>query len=174
MVKIQLVAAEAGKTISGVRYMLVSPADSKRVMFVGNNNAHFLTKDGGATYELVNSLVPFEDIKLHPTDPDAILAAEDTCATKKGTDCYRKLWMSKSFGREWIFLAERVQQFDWFSSIPQDIRPITWVGGPKFTCPQHCHQIIATIFRSQKAGHQNLDTWDTDIDFIITKDLFKT
>ena len=148
MVKIQLVAAENKKTITGVRYMLVSPADSKRVMFVGNNNAHFLTKDGGATFELVNSLVPFEDIKLHPTDPGSILAAEDTCATKKAKECYRKLWMSKDFGKEWTFLAERVQQFDWFLSIPEDIRPVTWIGGSKNSF--HRHQIIATIFRKSK------------------------
>lgn len=172
MVKIQLVAAENKKTITGVRYMLVSPADSKRVMFVGNNNAHFLTKDGGATFELVNSLVPFEDIKLHPTDPESILAAEDTCATKKAKECYRKLWMSKDFGKEWTFLAERVQQFDWFLSIPEDIRPVTWIGGSKNSF--HRHQIIATIFRKSKNGHQNLDTWDTDIDFVITNDNFKT
>jgi hypothetical protein len=172
MVKIQLVAAENKKTITGVRYMLISPADSNRVMFVGNNNAHFVTKDGGATFELVNSLVPFEDIKLHPADPDSILAAEDTCATKKQKECYRKLWMSKDFGKEWTFLAERVQQFDWFLSIPEDIRPLSWIGGGKNAI--HRHQIIATIFRKNKNGHQNLDTWDTDIDFVITSDKFKT
>lgn len=75
-------------------------------------------------------------------------------------------------GREWIFLADRVQQFDWYMSIPQNIRPTSWIGGAEHAF--HRHQIIATIFRPTKTGHQNLDTWDTDIDFVITKDNFKT
>jgi len=172
MVKIQLVATQHQKSITGVRYMIVSPADRNYCIFVGNDNTHFVTKDAGATYTMVNSLVPFEDIKLHPKDPMALLAAEDTCATKKNTDCFRKLWMSKDFGQEWVFLADRVQQFDWYMSIPETIRPTSWIGGSKNSF--HRHQIIATIFRTNKQGHQNLDTWDTDIDFVITNDNFKT
>merc|ERR1719440_1902898 len=89
MTKIAQVATAAGKSITGVRFMLMSPADPNRALLVGNDQAHFVTKDAGSSYQLINSVVPFEDIKLHPTDPEAILAAEDTCATKKTAECYR-------------------------------------------------------------------------------------
>ena len=94
MPKIQQLAKDGKKSITGVRFMTVSAADPNCLLMVGNNNAHFVTKDAGDTYALVNSVVPFEDIKLHPYDANAMLAAEDTCASKKSKECYRKLWIS--------------------------------------------------------------------------------
>ena len=41
------------------------------------------------THMLCQPVVPFEDIKLHPYDANAMLAAEDTCASKKSKECYR-------------------------------------------------------------------------------------
>lgn len=168
MSKFSDVASKQQKTISGIRYLLVSAADPNRIFFVGSGNTHFVTRDGGVTYEFVNSVVPFEDIKLSPSDPDAMIAAEDTCASGKSRECYRKLWASYDFGRSWTFLADRVQQFDWLDAMPPAMRPSQWnpEGKP--------HGIIATIFRKHKRGHQNLDTWDTDIDFVVSLDDFKS
>ena len=57
MPKIQKLAKDASKSITGVRFMTVSSADPNCLLMVGNNNAHFVTKDAGNTYELVNSVV---------------------------------------------------------------------------------------------------------------------
>jgi hypothetical protein len=169
MTKLQAVAANSKKTVSGIRYMLASKADPNSVFFVGSEDSHFTTTDAGKTFKLVNSIVPFEDIKLHPTHKECMMAAEDTCSGKaktKGGPCYRKLWVSHDFGQSWTHVADRVQQFDWTEEVPVGIRPRNWHPS--------AHSIIATIFRKGKDGNQNLDTWDTDIDFIITNDEFKT
>ncbi len=170
MKKLQAVAQQKGKTISGIRYMLASKADPLRVFFVGSEDSHFTTTDGGKTYKLVNSVVAFEDIKLHPEHGECMMAAQDTCSGgnkgKQGKVCYRKLWVSHDFGQSWSHIADRVQQFDWTAEVPKSIRPKNWKPS--------AHSIIATIFKKGKSGNQNLDTWDTDIDFIITNDEFKT
>ncbi len=169
MKKLQAVAQGKGKTVSGIRYMLASKADPLRVFFVGSEDSHFTTMDGGKTFKLVNSVVAFEDIKLHPTHAECMMAAQDTCSggnAKKGQPCYRKLWVSHDFGQSWSHVADRVQQFDWTEEVPKNIRPKNWKPS--------AHSIIATIFKKGKEGNQNLDTWDTDIDFVITNDEFKT
>ena len=148
--------------------MLASKADPLRVFFVGSEDSHFTTKDGGKTFQLVNSVVAFEDIKLHPEHAECMMAAQDTCSGGKSSQkpCYRKLWVSHDFGQSWSHVADRVQQFDWTAEVPKNIRPKNWKPS--------AHSIIATIFKKGKAGNQNLDTWDTDIDFVITDDEFKT
>jgi hypothetical protein len=80
MKKLQAVAQGKGKTVSGIRYMLASKADPLRVFFVGSEDSHFTTMDGGKTFKLVNSVVAFEDIKLHPTHAECMMAAQDTCS----------------------------------------------------------------------------------------------
>ena len=72
MKKLQAVAQGKGKTVSGIRYMLASKADPLRVFFVGSEDNHFTTMDGGKTFKLVNSVVAFEDIKLHPTHVESV------------------------------------------------------------------------------------------------------
>ena len=96
------------------------------------------------------------------------MAAQDTCSGGKSSQkpCYRKLWVSHDFGQSWSHVADRVQQFDWTAEVPKNIRPKNWKPS--------AHSIIATIFKKGKEGNQNLDTWDTDIDFVITDDEFKT
>ena len=84
-----------------------------------------------------------------------------------------KLWISKDFGASWNFLAHRVQQFDWLSAIPPSMRPVSWQENAMSELDNSGHEIIATVFRSHKKGHQNLDTWDTDIDFIVATNNFK-
>ena len=143
MKKLQAVAQGKGKTVSGIRYMLASKADPLRVFFVGSEDSHFTTMDGGKTFKLVNSVVAFEDIKLHPTHAECMMAAQDTCSggkAKKGQPCYRKLWVSHDFGQSWSHVADRVQQFDWTEEVPKNIRPKNWKPS--------AHSIIATMLCS--------------------------
>ena len=107
MKKLQAVAGQKSKTVSGIRYMLASKADPLRVFFVGSEDSHFTTKDGGKTFQLVNSVVAFEDIKLHPEHAECMMAAQDTCSGGKSSQkpCYRKLWVSHDFGQSWSHVA---------------------------------------------------------------------
>ena len=125
------------------------------------------------------TLLPRTEADVHPRKLDRCVWGHQTPHTQrvhdgrsrhlqcpKKTPCFRKLWVSHDFGRSWVNVVDRVQQFEWTEEVPKAIRPKNWQPGP--------HSIIATVFRKGTTGNQNLDHWDTHIDFVITEDEFKT
>lgn len=107
---------EEDSTRNGVLAMHPSDADPARVFFKGGGTVHWVTYNGGRTFHAIRPRLRLHEVKLHRTDPEAILATKlsDVCSGLSTSGfCYQSLYISYNFGTTWKEVVQYVQQFAW-------------------------------------------------------------
>ena len=68
---------------SGILSFHVSPADTSRIFFRGTNRQHWLTTDRGVKYVPLEPSFVIKEVKMHPTEPEWMLASHLTEGCKR-------------------------------------------------------------------------------------------
>ncbi len=154
-----------GATLSTTRVisMIPSPIDPTRVFFLGNGKNHWSTTTEGRQYNVHNDL-PLHEVKLHPKDAKLVLAStmSKSCHDGSRGSCYKQLYVSYDFGKSWTMKTNYIVQFDWAHNLLDHQAK----GLPM-------NAIFFTEFKTKK-GNQKFGSWDRDIDFFISKDMFES
>merc|ERR1711998_246778 len=109
-----LVEEQNGKT--GVAEIIVSEANRDYVFFQGHGETHWVTRDGGKTYDMLAGSFPIKQVMLHKTNPEWLLASKWSAGCKKTEakqNCSIEAHMSLDLGRSWKYLESYVAQFGW-------------------------------------------------------------
>lgn len=155
-----------GTTLRGVTGIIKS---EHVMLFLGEEGMHVLTKDHGKTYVPLWHPHKLSEFKLHPSQPNLLLASTLTprCYTADADGlCYKNLLYSSDFGDSWKVLQEFVVQYEWTRSMKTHAQDY----------PQDA--IFATLHNSEQmhenGHHQVFGKWDNRVDFVVSKDLFVT
>ena len=136
------------------------------IFFMGRSHVHWVTHNGGASYTAMeNREYPFHEVKFHPLDTHKLLAAtlSEKCTNAAAAgNCYKNLFYSSNSGKSWRFLHHYIVQYDWGHKLGAHV-PHTMARDA----------IFFTEYNN-KFVDQRFGTWDRDIDFYITHNLFKT
>ena len=149
----------------GVVSMELSGADKNRLVFLSDGRVHWATSDAGRTYKQITDTYRFHEVKLHPKDGNMMLTCvlSDKCHDSSESGyCYKKLYVSKDFGKSWKFLTDYIVQFDWAHNLQR---------GQADKLPKV--SVMASEFKS-KRGDQRFGYWDRNIDFVISNDLWES
>lgn len=149
------------------------------MLFQGPGHMHWTSKDFGETYEAQptpgKTLGYGASIKIHPTQPDWVLSLvrRNECikeATAISRWCAKDLFFSEDFGATWRNLTEgssgrvaSVWDYEWAAVLH---------GKEKDAAPDPT--IFATVYGSTKAMKGPYPGWDKDMQFIVSKDYFKS
>ena len=145
--------------------MELSGADKNRLVFLSDGRVHWATSDAGRTYKQITDTYRFHEVKLHPKDGNMMLTCvlSDKCHDSSESGyCYKKLYVSKDFGKSWKFLTDYIVQFDWAHNLQR---------GQADKLPKV--SVMASEFKS-KRGDQRFGYWDRNIDFVISNDLWES
>ena len=106
-------AAEIGE----VTNMIKSEADTKTIVFVGNKGVFWASSDCGATMKALNKEFLIAQLKMHPTEPNWMLATSmQDCKGEDEDLCFfgtHELYITRNLGETWKLVANNVKQFDW-------------------------------------------------------------
>ncbi len=157
-------------TLDSVRIatILKHKEDGSRLIFVGASSPSktFMTTDGGDTYSIIADGLNLHDMKLHPIDPQLVLAStlsQGCIDATSNVNCYKALYVSKDFGFSWLLLGDFIVQFDWAYNLPYTHTR----GMPLAT-------ILYTKQNSDTDSHQRFGVWDRRINMYRSEDLLKT
>jgi len=154
-------AMEAGSRGVKIKSMHISKKHST-VFFIGHEDNNWVTIDGGDSY-IKTPPLDLIDVRLHPTNPEWILASGNSNGCKSssvaGTDekerfCFRKLYVTKDGGKSFTNIRNYVVQYEWApeSDNNQDL-------------------VYATVHSVQE-GNQKFGFWDQFVDFVASDDYF--
>eukprot|EP00300_Choanocystis_sp_HF-7_P006258 c14588_g1_i1.p1 GENE.c14588_g1_i1~~c14588_g1_i1.p1 ORF type:complete len:847 (+),score=204.30 c14588_g1_i1:51-2543(+) len=150
-----LVAEKEGQ--KGVAQVIISDADRDYVFFQGYGQTHWVTRDGGESYDMLAGAFPVKQVVLHPTNPEWVLASKWSAGCQKVEavqNCSVEAHLSTDFGRSWSFLEAYVVQFAWGrASFPEEIFMVRY---------------------EKPEGNQRFGAWDKNADFFRSTDLWKT
>jgi hypothetical protein len=100
----------------GVASISVAPGDQSgsRVIATSHSTINWASRDGGASWVAVNTTVAIEDIILHPTLPDVLIALEldPTCYEANYSQCHDRAFLSTDFGRTFVQVARYVYKIE--------------------------------------------------------------
>lgn len=133
-------------TDEGSSFNQVHMDKSVEELIVGNNTDHvllissdgkysMLSKDKGATWTPSEHPKPLYTFKVHPTQPDWILAYGESpgCDVSSSEDCYLELWWSKTMGQSWKLGAIYIMYYGWGDAGVNDVpvETVYIVGWPE-------------------------------------------
>lgn len=156
-----------------VSSMFISEKDPHKVLFTGKDRANFHTLDMGTTYTACPS-IEIQDVRLHPTQPDWILASSmspgchATEAGPSGEDCFKILYVSKDFGLTWQSILNYVVQFDWALPVAAEHAAAAAARGT----PVAGDSLIYVTAHEHQKGSQRFGVWDKLIHFYSSADFF--
>ena len=100
---------------SGILSFHVAPSESSKIFFRGSGKQHWMTTDRGLKYVPLEPAFSIKEIKMHPTEPEWMLASHLTegCKKTNRVDCSMEVYLSVDFGKTWKLLqcpVEATQQ----------------------------------------------------------------
>eukprot|EP00939_MAST-03C_sp_MAST-3C-sp1_P004380 g4380.t1 len=151
----------------GVVSMEVSGADENKLVFLSDKQVHWATANAGKTYTTLTESLRFHEMKLHPKNGNMMLMCvlSEKCHTADPNDpgvCFKQLYVTTDFGRNWKFLTDYIVQFDWAHNLQR---------GQADGLPEN--SIMASEFNI-KSGNQRFGFWDRNVDFVVSNDLWST
>ena len=149
---------------SGILSFHVSPADTSRIFFRGTNRQHWLTTDRGVKYVPLEPSFVIKEVKMHPTEPEWMLASHLTegCKRAERVDCNLEVYLTQDLGRTWKLLQRYVAQFEWAPASDGMLKP----GMEK--------QSIFMVTYAMLKGNQPFGVWSAKATFSRSDDLWKT
>jgi hypothetical protein len=100
----------------GVATIAVAPGDpsGNRVIAISRSTFNWASRDGGLSWDAVNSTVSVEDVTMHPTLPDVFLALEldPTCYSADYSQCHDRAFLTTDFGRTFKQVARYVYKIE--------------------------------------------------------------
>ena len=140
---------------SRVQQMHFSQADPNYAVMQGFADFSWYTKDQGQTFSR-HAFGPAVELKMHPTQPEMLLASR-----YEGEFPHRSLslFISEDFGKEWKKIASNIFQFQWADPEMKGRTDKT---------------ILACMRRADTEPKTAFTSWDPNIDFVISDDLFAT
>eukprot|EP01006_Ploeotia_vitrea_P035092 TRINITY_DN65833_c8_g1_i1.p1 TRINITY_DN65833_c8_g1~~TRINITY_DN65833_c8_g1_i1.p1 ORF type:complete len:891 (+),score=515.98 TRINITY_DN65833_c8_g1_i1:350-2674(+) len=170
---------------ASVRSVHVSKANPRNVFFMGTGKSNWVTSDMGKTYEQVQDL-DLHEVRLHSRQSNWMLGASMSagCQDEEKGGCFKVLYVTKDFGRNWEVATNYVVQFDWAPPAANST-----AANKRGKTPKH-KDIVATEYKdpavtpednlvfatiqSKKRGNQVFGKWDKNIHFYLSYDFFKT
>jgi len=151
-----------GVTLSSVSSVI---KNDHVMLFLGEEGMHAVSRDGGKTYVAIWHPDKLAEFKLHPHQPNMMLASTLTprCYSAESDGlCYKNLLFSNDFGETWRLLQEYVVQYDWVRNMKSHAQEY----------PEDA--VFATMHSAEhrRGVHQVFGRWDNRVDFVITRDLF--
>mmetsp|Transcript_21062 Transcript_21062/g.34791 ORF Transcript_21062/g.34791 Transcript_21062/m.34791 type:complete len:896 (+) Transcript_21062:61-2748(+) len=156
---------------AGITEFYLSPADPKKVFFLGFGTKHFVTKDQGETYQAVGNIVNTDralrlfNVKLHPQNSDLVLGGQYSrmcygeSASGDETGCNAELYLSRDFGKTWNRVARYITDFAW--------------SDPKLGSYNPNTAFFVSYRQNMQHGEQNFNVpWDVASDLFRTDNLF--
>jgi len=179
----------------GVREIIASPVSKKNMFFRGLGKYHWVSLDGGETFEQIPApgLTAKDNfnIKMHPTEKDwfLMLVRRPYC---RNAACGQDLFFTNDFGKSFSNLTEVSYQhskgivsfvdFDWgynvldAKSAEEEAKEDAKGTGGRYSLEPKT--ILATAYESRDAAkHGNVaffQGWDTNVHFVRTDSLFET
>ena len=148
---------------SGVISFHVSPANADVVFFRGSGKHHWASRDRGERYQLLSPSFTIKEIKMHPTQPQWLLASHltDGCHSDPTyrVNCSLEVYVSTDLGGSWRLVAPFVAQFEW---APAD----DGVVKSGFT-----EETIFLVVYEQHHGNQPFGVWSARAIFERSDDL---
>ena len=77
--------------------------------------------------------------------------------------CFKALFSSKDFGKDWYYVTNYVHQFGW-------MRPKA--GETRFPQGFPSDMAMLATVQSKKGGHQSFGAWDPEVDLVMSFDGF--
>eukprot|EP00826_Nyctotherus_ovalis_P055705 TRINITY_DN7426_c0_g1_i11.p1 TRINITY_DN7426_c0_g1~~TRINITY_DN7426_c0_g1_i11.p1 ORF type:complete len:806 (-),score=246.22 TRINITY_DN7426_c0_g1_i11:25-2442(-) len=113
---------ENSQEIGLVLNIVKSEADSKSLIFIGRKDAVWVSKDCGETMSALNKDFSIAQIKLHPTEPNWMLATSLKDCKEDDNLCLfgsHSLHLTQDLGQTWREVAGDVKKFTWVLSAGQ-------------------------------------------------------
>eukprot|EP01022_Parablepharisma_sp_SALTPOND_P013690 TRINITY_DN183_c0_g1_i3.p1 TRINITY_DN183_c0_g1~~TRINITY_DN183_c0_g1_i3.p1 ORF type:complete len:882 (+),score=44.54 TRINITY_DN183_c0_g1_i3:646-3291(+) len=114
--------------IGEVTHIMKSEADSKTLVFVGDKGVFWVSNNCGGKMKALSKEFLIAQIRMHPTEPNWILATTvQDCKDEDDDECFHgthSLYLTKDLGATWREVAKNVKQFDWVFGAEQIARGI--------------------------------------------------
>jgi len=106
-------AISAISTTAQVAAIHISPVDNSSIYFLGRLTTSYVTRDGGNTFQQINTNVHVEGLQLHPHVTEIMI----------GNDGNDNLYYSDDFGASWAFVKAGVYDYDFCNGAISDRIP---------------------------------------------------
>jgi hypothetical protein len=149
---------------SGILSFHVAPGDTSKVFFRGVGRQHWLTTDRGGKYQPLEPAFTIKEVKIHPIEPEWMLASHltDGCKKQERQDCNMEVYLTQDLGRSWKLLQRYVAQFEWAPATDGELKP------------GMSSQSIFMVTYDMKSGNQPFGVWSAKALFSRSDDLWKT
>ena len=129
---------------SGILSFHVSPSDTSKIFFRGIGRQHWMTTDRGARYQPLDPSFIIKEIKMHPNEPDWMLASSltDGCRKTERKNCNMEVYLTQDLGKTWKLLQKYVAQFEWAPATDGVLKPGV-SAKPRTAHPRTAHRRTA-------------------------------
>ena len=149
---------------SGILSFHASPADTVNIFFRGTGKQHWMSQDRGARYMPLEPSFVIKEVKMHPTEPEWMLASSlsDGCRKAEREHCNMEVYLTLDLGKTWRLLQKYVAQFEWAPAADGVLKP----GMEKTS--------IFMVTYAMTHGNQPFGVWSAKATFARSDDLWKT
>eukprot|EP00658_Telonema_sp_P-2_P021912 TRINITY_DN18742_c0_g3_i2.p1 TRINITY_DN18742_c0_g3~~TRINITY_DN18742_c0_g3_i2.p1 ORF type:complete len:724 (-),score=140.42 TRINITY_DN18742_c0_g3_i2:140-2311(-) len=153
----------------GVEELAQSPLDPMLLFLLSGHTRHWITSDGGASFQQIHTPSRIGGVKWHPFERAWALAfaTDPSCATKAGFTCMGHLMLTQDSGESWRKIADGVKPlgFEWQQHHDRNSVNLDRTESSK-------RRIVLIRTSGEKRIPSGL--WDTGYDLVGSGDWFQT